>query len=62
MSRDSRVGEAFGSLKIVPVEPGHEHEPGELEAKFDLLKGVVYVRAEDWPAIKAELANLPTRQ
>ncbi len=54
--------EALGSLKIIPVEPGHEHEPDELEANVDLRAGVIYVRAEDWPLIRAELANLPTRQ
>lgn len=52
----------LGSMKIVPVPPGHEHEPGELEAMFDLAAGVVYVREEDWPLIRAELENLPTRQ
>jgi hypothetical protein len=52
----------IGALKIVPVPPGHEHEPDELCANVDLLSGVVYVREEDWPLIKAELANLPTRQ
>ncbi len=62
----SRLNEAalgkLGSLKIVPVPPGHEHEPGECEATVDLAAGVVYVREEDWPLIKAELANLSTRQ
>ena len=52
----------LGSLKIVPVPPGHEHEPEEMEAKFDLWKGIVYVREEDWPLIREELRNLPTRQ
>lgn len=52
----------LGSLKVVPVPPGHEHEPDELCANFDLTAGVVYVRAEDWPLIRAELQNLPTRQ
>lgn len=37
----------LGSLKIVPVPPGHEHEPDEMCANFD-LKGEVYVREEDW--------------
>ncbi len=58
----SRSGEAFGSLKIIPVPPGHEHEPDEMCANFDLGAGVVYVREEDWPLIRAELQNLPTRQ
>lgn len=51
----------FGSLKIVPVPPGHEHEPDELQAKVDLRQGIVYVREADWPLLKAELSNLPTR-
>lgn len=63
MADTSRAtNERLGSLKIVPVPPGHEHEPDELCANFDLKAGVVYVREEDWPLIKAELANLPTRQ
>jgi hypothetical protein len=52
----------LGSLTIVPVRAGHEHEPDELQANVDLTAGVVYVREEDWPLIRAELLNLTTRQ
>lgn len=54
--------EKLGALKIVPVSASHEHYPDELCANFDLKAGVVYVREEDWPLIRAELQNLPTRQ
>lgn len=52
----------LGSLKIIPVPPGHEHEPDEFSANVDIERGIVYVREDDWPMIRAELANLPTRQ
>lgn len=51
------VAGTLGSLKIVPVEPGHEHEPDEFEANIDLRRGIVYVRAEDWPKLRDELGT-----
>lgn len=67
MSEDKKppLGEKFlglGSLRIVPVKPGHEHEPEELGAVIDFRLGIAYVREEDYPKIRDELLNLPTRQ
>lgn len=49
------VTEANARVRIVPVNPGHPREPRPQRFEMDAAQGVCYVRAADWPALRAAL-------
>lgn len=49
----------FGGLRIVALNPGDENYPDEeLSMVVDHARGVVYVRADEYERIVAELKQL----
>lgn len=46
-------GTPLDSVEMVPVLPGHEHEPEPKGIK--IVGGKCYVRQADWPPLKAAL-------